>query len=488
MIGFAFAPNRADKILAPRPTPPATMNQATLPTIAYILKGFPRLSETFITHEIHLLEQLGLTLRIFSAKDEEEAKSHAIVEQIRATVTYLPEATSVEEGPFWQWLRANLPRFARHHWQLCQRRPKAYFQTLLYTLLELCLHFPFRQAPVFKKSMFKDFLRAGYIAQEVLAAGNIGHLHGHFCHGSTTITMLTSYLTGIPFSFTAHAKDIYLPKLNPFGLLATKIEQARFVATCTDANRVYMQQLCPQATAIHTIYHGLDTHFFAPPATPVTPPRPTILSIGRFVKKKGFPTLIRALAQLRDRGYDFTCRIIGEPGEDSAKVEALIQELALGANLVLEGAKTQDELRTAYAAASLFVLPCQIVNNGDRDGIPNVLAEAMAMGLPVVATTISGIPELVDDEVDGLLVPQKNVAALAAAVARLLDNAPLRQQLGHAARAKICRIFDAQQTTLLLRDLFVECLTSYQAAHSAPAGLVSAAPRGTATHSLETVS
>lgn len=443
------------------------MNQSSQLTIAYILKGYPRLSETFITHEIHLLEQMGLALRIFSAKEEEEAKSHAVVEQIQAPVTYLPEATSVEEGPFWQWLKANLPRFARHHWQLGKRRPQAYVQTLLYTLLELCLHFPFGQAPLFKKSMFKDFLRAGYIAEEVLAAGNIGHLHGHFCHGSTTITMLVSYLTGIPFSFTAHAKDIYLPKLNPFGLLATKIEQARFVATCTDANRVYMQQLCPQAKHIHTIYHGLDTHFFAPPLTPVTPSRPTILSIGRFVKKKGFPTLIMALAQLRDRGYDFTCRIIGEPGEDSEKVQTLVRELALDATIVLEGAKTQDELRTAYAAATLFVLPCQIVNNGDRDGIPNVLAEAMAMGLPVVATNISGIPELVEDEVDGLLIPQKHVDALAAALARLLDDPSLRQWLGTAARAKICQIFDAHRTTLALRDLFVDCLESYQAAQNA---------------------
>lgn len=435
------------------------MTQTLDPEIGYVLKGYPRLSETFIINEIHLLETMGLRLHIFSAKESDEPKSHAIVDQIRANVTYLPEATSVEDGPFSLWLATNLPRFARSHLRLLMRRPKAYLQTLVHVLLGLSLQFPFGKWPLFKKSVIKDFLRAGYIAQQVVEAGRIHHLHGHFCHGATTITMLASYLTGVPFSFTAHAKDIYLPRFNPHGLLQTKIEKARFVVTCTDANRTYLEQLCPQGSSIYTIYHGLNTEFFAPiaGAAPQEGP-PTILAVGRFVKKKGFPYLVRACRILKERGFAFQCRIIGQAGEDSAQVQALLQELGMADTVRIEGGMTQEELRQAYAQASIFAMPCQIVDNGDRDGIPNVLAEAMAMGLPVVATNISGIPELVEHGVDGLLVPQKDVTALADALARCLQEPALCRRLGQQARAKICRVFDSQQTTFALRDLFVACL------------------------------
>lgn len=431
----------------------------TQPEIAYILKGYPRASETFINNEIYLLEQMGLKLRIYAIKQEREETVHHIVEQIKAPVTYLPEATELEEGPFRTWLRINLPHFIGSHWQLFLKHPSAYLKTLFYVLFELCLHFPFGKAPTFKKSLFKDFVRAGAIAWEIAKAGNVQHLHGHFCHGSTTMAMLASHITGIPFSFTAHAKDVYVPKLNPNGLLATKIEEAQFVTTCTDANRTYMEQLCPHGSPIHTVYHGLDTTYFAPPANRGdAAAKPTILAVGRFVKKKGFPYLVKACALLAQRGVNFHCRIIGPKDEDSPKVQQLVDELQLGDLLTIEGGMSQEGLRQAYADAALFTIPCLIADNGDRDGIPNVMAEAMATGLPVVASNISGIPELVQDGVNGLLVPQQNVEALADALEKVLRNEALRIRLGTAARQTICAVFDSHETTRFLYDLFVDCL------------------------------
>lgn len=426
-------------------------------TIGYILKGYPRISETFIINEIYLLEQMGLKLHIFSVKQPNEKKSHAVVDKIKAPVTYLPETASITESRFGVWLAKHLPRFAGSHLRLMRRRPRAWLRTLLYTIFGLGFQFSLKQGVRFKYSFIKEFLQAGMIAEQVLAAQEnepIDHLHGHFCHGATTITMLASYMCGAPFSFTAHAKDIYLPKLNPNGLLQTKIANARFVATCTDANRQYLEQLYPDGAPIHTIYHGLDTSLFAPDRTQANHDVPVILSVGRFVEKKGFPYLVEACRILKARGRQFRCRIVGQPDEQSALVAQLVAEGGLSDVIQLEGGVTQEGLRAIYADADIFALPCFVVDNGDRDGIPNVLAEAMAMELPVVSTQISGIPEIVEHGVNGLLVGQKDALALANALEQLLLDAALRRHLGQAARATILDVFDSWHTTVALRDLF----------------------------------
>lgn len=436
------------------------------PEIGYILKEYPRLSETFILNEIHLLEKMGLTLHILSSKRPHSRKHHAIVAQIGAAVTYLPEVTSVTDSPFSTWLRVNLPHFWPSHWQLFRLRPKAYLQTLLRALH---LSFTCRSGlwPSVKKAFYKDFLRAGYMALAVLQNGRIRHLHGHFCHGSTTMTMFVSQITGIPYSFTAHAKDIYLAKLNPGDLLPIKIAGAEFVATCTDANREYLEQLNATGTPIYTIYHGLDTSLFTPrrdaigdstTPTPTPTSMPLILAVGRFVKKKGFPYLVQACHLLRQRGMAFQCIIVGEAEEDSAAVQQLIHDLQLEDVVTIHHAVTQERLRQMYADSTVMALPCQITEDGDRDGIPNVLVEAMAMEIPVVSTNVSGIPELIDHGLNGLLVPQKDAEALANALEELLSDATLRRMLGSAARQKVTRFFDSQQTTLALKRLFDECL------------------------------
>ena len=415
--------------------------------IGYILKGFARTSETFITNEIHLLEKLGLKLSIFSFIKLEGQKRHAVVDAIKAPVNYLPALSSLTEESLWQWLKNNFRHFSATHSALFKTRPFAYLQTLWFAL---SLAIKYRE-----KQFIKEFLQAGFIAQKALESGRIRHLHAHFAHTSTTVTMLASQLSGLPFSFTAHAKDIYLSSLNPGDLLNIKLRRAKFVATCTKANEQHLREVEPDSAPIHTIYHGLDTKQFAP-LEKVPTAKPIVLSVGRFVEKKGYKFLVEACRILKDRGLDFECHIVG--GGDSESVKSQIQQLQLTDTVIIHSAVTQEELRHIYQRATVFALACQIIESGDRDGIPNVMAEAMAMELPIVSTDISGIPELVDHRVDGLLVPQKNAAALAEALAELLNDAALRQRLGKAAREKICRIFDAEVTVKELHRLLQSCL------------------------------
>lgn len=422
------------------------------PAVGYVIMGFPRLSETFIAHEIHLLESLGLRLRLFSVKQEHEPKSHPVVRAIRARCDYLPKTTSLSGTALPRWLGENLPRFAGAHRRVLARHPLRYLGTLASAL---AMSWRYRKGRFSLRKVFiKEFLQAGTIADAVLREPDIAHLHGHFCHGVATITWFASRMTGRPFSFTAHAKDIYQADLNPGDLLERKLGAARFVATCTAANAAVLRGRAPDPQRVHTIYHGLDTDFFAPTPRP-GPPVPLILSVGRFVHKKGFSHLIDACAALKRRGIRFGCVIVGEPGEAGDAMAEQIQRLNLAGCVQLRGAVTQDALREIYRDARVFALPCQVMADGDRDGIPNVLVEAMAMGVPVVSTAISGIPELIEDSNHGLLVPPGDAPALAAALERVLTDAALHARLVAAARARVCATFDSRRTTLALRDLFL---------------------------------
>lgn len=427
--------------------------------IAYVLKGYPRTSETFIANEIHLLETLGIKLSIFSIKKLEGQKQHAVVDAINAPVNYLPQASDLTGNSFFSWLCENLPKFVQCHSSLLLKKPVAYFGTLFECL---GMTIKYRHHPLdWPRTVFiKEFLQAGYIAESILHTPSIRHLHAHFCHGATTIAMFASSISGIPFSFTAHAKDIYLSELNPGDLLQIKMHRAKFAVTCTGANQEHLDAKNHSDTHVHRIYHGLDTDLFNPePRKALALDEiPTILSVGRLVEKKGFDYLVRACGILRDRGIKFQCRIVGGSDKYGEIIKQLIIELKLENIVSLPGAVTQQELCAVYQQATLFALPCLVVDNGDRDGIPNVLVEAMAMELPVISTEISGIPELIIHQENGLLVPEKDVVAMADAIESLLNDAELRQRLGKTARQRVCRDFNSRQTTVALKNLFDACL------------------------------
>ncbi len=426
--------------------------------IAYVLMGFPRLSETFITHEIYLLEQLGMKLRLFAIKQGDMDQVHDVVGRIRAPLTYLPAVSSLSGTNIMVWLWRNLPKYAGQHGRLFKARPFAYLATLSAALAMSVKYRKGWRTPL-RKVFIKEFLQAGHIAMQVIEAPSIRHLHGHFCHGATTITWFVSRLTGIPFSFTAHAKDIYQADQNPGDLLARKLRASRFVTTCTGANATHLAQHFSSCDHVHTVYHGLDTAFFAPPPPgDRSSPMPRILAVGRFVEKKGFADLIDACALLKAAGVPFHLSIVGEHGDQLESIRGKIREYALGDRIELQGPVTHDELRRLYHQSAIFALPCLVAADGDRDGIPNVLAEAMATGLAVVTTAVSGIPELVRDQIDGLMAPERDPPALASALQQLLQDAALRQRLGAAARARVCQVFDSNKTTLQLKALFLNVM------------------------------
>ncbi|MBH0203524.1 MAG: glycosyltransferase [Nitrospira sp.] len=451
-------------------SPSHTASTRSADKIGYVLKGFPRRSEAFITNEILLLEQMGLQLHLFSAFEGEPVFTETQARLLQSSVTYLPEDRDRTNSGFLTWLLGNLPRYFPSHLRLIRTVPRRYLRTAweAWTLSLRCRS-TFFSWP--KKVFYKDFLRAGSIACSVLDTGNICHLHAHFCHGATTMAMFAGLLSDLPFSFTAHAKDIYLPKLNPGDLLHIKLRRAKFVVTCTGANLHHLQEISSQGAPIHTIYHGVDTARFAPPIGRQASAVPTILSVGRFVEKKGFPFLIEACRIIRDHGVSFRCRIVGEPDEQTDLVRDLIRRHHLEQEVSIGPGVSQEELRTIYQDATVFVLPCHIVDNGDRDGIPNVLAEAMASGVPVISTSVSGIPELIDARCNGLLVAPRDPVALANAIEELLLDSAFRDSLAHAGRETICRIFDSRKTTKTLFELFqveaAEATVHQQEAHAA---------------------
>lgn len=399
------------------------------PRVAYLLKRFPRLSETFVLNEILELGRQGLGARVYALTDPLEKQAHPEATRLRPHVIYLHDP----RRPLRSWLRLLIGAAL----QAISRPGGA-----LRVLWALCtVH---RSLPSVRHAV-----EALWLARDLRRTG-ITHLHAHFIHSPAAVAHLAFLAGGPPFSMTAHAKDLYttLPRNVRIRSLA-----ARFVVTCTQFNATHLAGILgePQAVPIHVLYHGTDLHRFSPDRSAVDPGR--ILSVGRLVPKKGFPDLVRALAVLRARGVGIRADIYGG-GPLRQELEAQGRQLGLDRELAFHGARLQDEIAAAYRRAAVFVLAPVVTNDGDRDGIPNVLVEAMACGVPVVATRISGIPELITDGVDGLLVAEHDPAALAAAIEQVLRDPELAHRLGLAGRRRVTQHFDLARNTRRLRTLF----------------------------------
>jgi glycosyltransferase involved in cell wall biosynthesis len=417
--------------------------------IAYLVKTFPKLSETFVLNEILELERQEMDLHIFSLRQPSETKLHPGVAQVRARVTYIrpwytPLPPPPERVPFEKLARkvqmAEERRFMfLHHpiWFL-----RTWFLQARSGARKRYFHQAFQERSGTRK---RHFYQALALARE-LRQGGFTHLHAHFANEPTSVGELAHRLAGCRFSFTAHAKDIYLTDREE---LVRKIAAAEFVITCTGFNRNYLQQIAGNRTPIHLCYHGVDLSRFSGEPAPSRERHagtPLILSVGRFCEKKGFPYLIRACHRFKQNGRRFVCRIVGF-GPLQEQLEELIRTLGLQDCVSLAGKMTQDRLIQEYRRADLFVLPCLVSDDGDRDGIPNVLVEAMAMRIPVVSTPVSGIVELVDHMENGLLAPEKNSEALAAAMELLLDDPGLRERLGANGRQKVMAGFSLDRST-----------------------------------------
>ena len=405
-----------------------------MPVLGMVLKGFPRISETFISNEILLLEKLGFRIHLFSMRRPRENFSHESVQAIQAKVDYLPET-----------LIKHLPRLLYHNLHYAASKPRTYAKALKVA----CRRFVRTR----KSATIKHLMQAGYLADRLLPASGVVHLHAHFAHSPTSVAMFTSCLTGLPFSFTAHAKDIYT---SDAAQLREKIEQARFVVTCTEYNRDHLLKLADEtATPVHRIYHGIDTTLFGgrngAARTTTEPYR--ILTIARLTAKKGLPTVLEAIRRLRDRKIVLEHTLIGD-GDDRRKTLALIEELGLTSTTRWLGTRPHYEVIAHFRRADLFILGCEVASDGDRDGIPNVLLESMAMEVPVVVTDVSAISELVLDGKTGLLVPPGQPRKMADAMLRMLTDEDLRYRIVAAARQRVTESFDNRQLVRDLAELF----------------------------------
>lgn len=393
--------------------------------LGMILKGYPRISEAFISNEIYQLEKRGISLEIYSLRKPREDFTHRWAESISAPVLYVPEYVK----PYWRSFLATNGRFFLRH-------------PLRYSLvgLQAIIRAVERQTT----ATLRHFLQAGYVAFLKVSGRPVVHLHAHFSHTPTSVTFFLSQLTGVPFSFTAHAKDIYTS--DP-AQLRRKIRRARFVVTCTEYNARYLKKIAVGLkTPIHTIYHGIDLSLFTYGHKPPEGGPYRILSVGRLVEKKGYDDVLRALAVLKNGSltaepFRFEFLHIGD-GEEGEKIRRMAAELGLEKVVKFMGTLPHEQVIPFYRTSHLFVLGCKKAANGDQDGLPNVILEAMAVGIPVVATNFSAIPEAVVHGETGILVEPGRPEALALAIAEACGNYGLSLERAGRARKRVEEKFD----------------------------------------------
>lgn len=388
------------------------------PEIALVLKGYPRLSETFIAQEIHGLEQRGLALEIVSLRHPYDPSIHPIHEQIRADVRYLPEYLYQEPlrviGAWWRVRGLPGYKALRALWL------KDFWRDRSANRIRR-----FGQALVFAAEM-PETIRLVYV---------------HYLHTPASVARYAAILTGLPFAVSAHAKDIWT---SPDWELREKLQDCRWLTTCTEANRRHLSGLTPGAEVFLT-YHGLDAARFPDPgrgpgpdgSAPGEPVQ--LLGVARLVAKKGVDTLLEALARLPS---DLSWRYVHiGGGADKDRIRAKARELGLTDRIDWQGAKAQNEVIAAYRRADLFVMASRIAADGDRDGLPNVLMEAGSQELAAVTTAVSAVPELIEDGDNGLLVPPDDPAALAAAIDVLIRDPERRLRMGRTARKIVLERF-----------------------------------------------
>lgn len=375
-------------------------------------------------------------MHLFPMRQPRENFCHASVKQIKAAVDYLPTEL------FQDFHRLLLPNLFQAF-----QSPRKYKKALIAAKQGLN-----RGSEL---STLKHLLQAGYLVHYHLQGTcNIQHLHGHFAHSPTSVTLFASVMSNIPFSFTGHAKDIYTSKPEK---LRRKIEMAKFVVTCTAHNKKFLEDLAGSTTTpIHCVYHGIDLSLFQNSFTntPISSPY-RLLTVARITEKKGLPTIYNALSLLKKRGMNFRHTLIGD-GDDRKKIEKLITELGLKSDCTLLGTRTHEEVLEKFKESDAFLLGCEIAQNGDRDGIPNVLVESLAMGVPAISTTVSAIPEVLLHEETGLTVSPKEPDDFANAIEKVLHNQDLRNKLRQKGQDFVQENFDNSKWIKKLSDIFTQ--------------------------------
>lgn len=399
--------------------------------IAYMVVMFPCYSETFVLREIRELMRRGVEVTVLSLRNFSERIMDKDARPVLPRTLYSPYLFSLG------LLRSNIYYMAK--------RPRAYAGIIAFLITELYQH-PrelLKNAALFPKSVY--FARC-------CEERKIQHIHAHFANYPATAAYIISRLTGIPYTMTAHAHDIFQNQL----LLPEKVSRAVRLFAISEYNRRFILSSCPGITPekIEVLRCGLDLSRGARARDEGMEPR-MILSVGRLVAIKGFDTLVKAMAILRDKGYGVRCTIAGE-GPERRRIERLVERHNLRGAVELVGERTPQDVFELMGRCMMFVLPSHPAGrkSGVMDGIPVSLMEAMSLGIPVVSCPVSGIPELVVNEETGLLVPPDDERMLAGAIVRLVDDEELRRQLGCAGRERVAKEFNIARTVDRVLEVF----------------------------------
>lgn len=413
--------------------------------VVYLVRSWPRLSQTFVLDEALGMERLGVSVRIVALSAPGEDHQQAELQQLRAPVHHLGGATAAagSRAEHARALMTSPGRYLRAVWHVL-RRPgwdRAYHADSHWR----CLGHAVRLAALLRET-----------SGDLPAGGP--RLHAHFAHDPAAVASLTHILTRTPWSFTAHARDLWQV---PPAALIERVRSARLAVTCSQSAYDYLTGLLPAELTgrVRLVRHGVDVDTFRPAAVPQqsTGGPVSIVTVGRLIEKKGFDDLFEACRLLADRGLRFHCTVYGE-GPLGDRLAEQVRDLGLSDLVTLAGTVTRSELLPRLQQADVFALTPYVTPDGDRDGIPNVVVEAMACGLPVVATTTGGIPEIVQAGVNGLLAPPRDVPRIADRLATLVQQPALRSRLGAAARRTAVEGFDARASVAELAGLLAPSL------------------------------
>lgn len=424
------------RLPAPHPTatapaaPAVRATEAGGSTVAYVMSRFPKLTETFVLFEVLSLERLGARVELFPLMRERQAVVHPEAEELVGRAVYQPFMSR-------EILRTQL--------RLLRRRTRRYLGTIAALLRGTW------GSPKFLLGGLAILPKVAHAAMLIEQRG-IRHVHCHFASHPAAAGFIIHRLTGIPFSFTAHGSDLHVDR----HMLTEKVAAAAFVVAISDYNRRVILEECGArfADKVIVLHTGVDTDVLDPPAERHGGPF-TILCVGTLHEVKGQEYLIDACRRLAESGSDFVCRLIGE-GPDADMLRERAAGAGLDGRIRFEGPRTRDDVVRLLRAADVVAAPSVPTAAGKREGIPVALMEAMSCGLAVVASRLSGIPELVDDEESGLLVEPRDAEGLFVALKRLHDDEELRMRLGRQARAKIVAQFDLAQSTEELLRRFTE--------------------------------
>ena len=394
--------------------------------LVYVIGTYPSLTTTFIDREIRALRKWGVDLQVLATRRPD------------GNMPLSADQRALQEGVMYL-LPAAWPEFVKSQLYFSTRHPRRYFATLFYLITRP--HPRGRARYLTPRFMTLLHFVEGIYAAYLLRDRQFEELHAHFVDRAATLALVIGRVLDKPYSLSVHAgPDLFVDAV----LLREKVSEARHVVTCTRYNKSHLETVTGPGFAhkISYVRHGLDLRPYHPEPI-VGNGRPLVLSVGQLVQRKGFEQLIEGCSILRERGHDFTCQIVGQ-GPLYSELEDLVGRLSLEDTVTLCGALRHEEVIEKYRRATMFVLPCVMSRDGNLDGIPNVLPEAMAMQVPVISTNISGIPELVKDQVNGLLTPPGDNIALADAMARLLDDPALRERLGQNGRQSVVEKFNVE--------------------------------------------